>query len=101
MQFDSASENKVDSLAFIAYLIEMRIFHVVKLRYLIIGNTHENIDQLLYMYFSVITGIFEDLCVFPDAYSRYVKGFDPSNLKDLMQVKNWKPNKSLYLQKKL
>ena len=49
---------KVDSFC----LIEMRIFHVVKLSYLIVGHTHEDVDQ----YFSVISRFFRKLimCIY-------------------------------------
>ena len=63
LQLDNASENKSRQfLAFIAYLIEMRIFHVVKLSYLIVGHTHEDVDQ----YFSVISRFFRKLimCIY-------------------------------------
>ena len=50
LQLDNASDNKSRQfLAFVAYLVEMRVFQLVKLSYLLVGHTHEDVDQ----YFSI------------------------------------------------
>ena len=52
MQLDSASENRsLQFLAFLALLIEYKIFLKITVSYLIVGHTHEDVDQ----YFSVIS----------------------------------------------
>ena len=52
LQLDNASDNKSKQLlAFIAYLVEKRIFNRVKVSYLIVGHTHEDVDQ----YFSCLS----------------------------------------------
>jgi hypothetical protein len=56
LQLDNASDNKSRLfLAFIAYLVQEGVFLKVKLTYLIVGHTHEDIDQ----YFSVISRYFK------------------------------------------
>lgn len=56
LQLDNASDNKsIQMLAFLGYLIEKRIFHKITVSYLIVGHTHEDIDQ----YFSVISRFFK------------------------------------------
>ena len=51
LQFDNASDNKCKAmLAFCAALVEMGCFEKIKINFLIVGHTHEDIDQ----YFSVI-----------------------------------------------
>ena len=48
LQLDTASDNKSKQfLAFIAYLVENCVFHVVKLSYLIVAHTHEDVDQYI------------------------------------------------------
>ena len=48
LQLDNASDNKSKQfLAFIAYLVENRVFNVVKLSYLIVAHTHADVDQYL------------------------------------------------------
>jgi len=45
LQLDNASDNKSKQfLAFNAYLVENCVFHVVKLSYLIVAHTHEDVD---------------------------------------------------------
>jgi hypothetical protein len=52
LQLDNAPDNKSKQfLAFCAYLVEMEIFDCVKVSYLMVGHTHENIDS----YFSCIS----------------------------------------------
>ena len=52
LQLDNGPDNKSKHfLAFISYLVEQKIFHKVKLSYLIVGHTHEDVDQ----YFSCIS----------------------------------------------
>ena len=51
LQLDNASDNKsAQFLAFLAYLIEKGCFDCIKLSYLIVGQTHDIIDQ----WFSVL-----------------------------------------------
>ena len=51
LQLDNASDNRsAQFLAFIAFKVEMGSFDKVKVSYLIVGHTHEIIDQ----WFSVI-----------------------------------------------
>ena len=46
LQLDNASYNKsAQFLAFLAFLVEMGCFDCIKLSYLIVGHTHEIIDQ--------------------------------------------------------
>jgi hypothetical protein len=46
LQMDNASDNKSKQiLAFMAYMVEMQYFDVIKLSYLIVSHTHEDIDQ--------------------------------------------------------
>jgi hypothetical protein len=46
LQLDNASENKSKHfLAFMAYLVEIGAFDVIKLSYLIVAHTHEDVDQ--------------------------------------------------------
>ena len=48
LQLDNASDNKSKQfLAFITYLVENRVFNVVKLSYLIVAHTHADVDQYL------------------------------------------------------
>ena len=52
LQLDNASDNKsLQFLAFIAYLVEMGVFDSIKVNYLIVGHTHELVDQ----WFSVLS----------------------------------------------
>jgi hypothetical protein len=52
LQLDNGPDNKSkQSLAFLAYLVEQKIFHCIKVSYLMVGHTHENIDS----YFSCIS----------------------------------------------
>jgi hypothetical protein len=52
LQLDNASDNRsAQFLAFIAFMVEMGSFDKVKVSYLIVGHTHEIIDQ----WFSVIS----------------------------------------------
>ena len=58
LQLDNASDNKSKLLlAFIAYLvrIQMGVFQVIKVSYLVVGHTHEDIDS----YFSTISRHFK------------------------------------------
>jgi hypothetical protein len=56
LQLDNASDNKSRHfLAFLAYLIEQKIFHKIKVSYLIVGHTHEDIDA----FFSVLSRYFK------------------------------------------
>jgi hypothetical protein len=46
LQLDNAADNKSRQfLAFLAYLVEMGVFETIKVSYLIVGHTHEDIDQ--------------------------------------------------------
>ena len=58
LQLDNASDNKAYSiLTFCSYLVECGVFGEIKLSYLIVGHTHEDIDQ----FFSVISQHFASL----------------------------------------
>jgi hypothetical protein len=52
LQMDNASDNKSKQiLACMAYLVETKNFDVIKLSYLIVAHTHEDVDQ----WFSVLS----------------------------------------------
>lgn len=52
LQLDNGPDNKSkEFLAFLAYLVQMRVFDSIKVSYLLVGHTHEDIDQ----YFSCIS----------------------------------------------
>ena len=52
LQMDNGPDQKSKQfLAFLAYLVESGVFHKIKVSYLIVGHTHEDIDQ----YFSCIS----------------------------------------------
>ena len=52
LQMDNGPDQKSKQfLAFLAYLVERNVFHTIKVSYLIVGHTHEDIDQ----YFSCIS----------------------------------------------
>ena len=52
LQLDNGPDNKSKHfLAFISFLVEQKIFHKVKLSYLIVGHTQKDVDQ----YFSCIS----------------------------------------------
>ena len=52
LQLDNAKDNKsAQFLAFIAFLVELHCFECIKVSYLIVGHTHEIIDQ----WFSVLS----------------------------------------------
>jgi hypothetical protein len=56
LQMDNASDNKSRQLfAFLAYLVEKNIFQKIKVSYLVVGHTHEDIDG----YFSLISRFFK------------------------------------------
>ena len=58
VQLDNASDNKAYVvLAFMSFLVEREIFEEVDLNFLMVGHTHEDIDQ----YFSVISRKFNTL----------------------------------------
>lgn len=58
VQMDNASDNKAHAvLAFVAHLVEGGVFDSVALNFLMVGHTHEDIDQL----FSVISRRFKTL----------------------------------------
>jgi len=58
VQMDNASDNKAKVvMAFAAQLVEAGIFEEIELNFLIVGHTHEDIDQ----YFSVISRYFKHL----------------------------------------
>jgi hypothetical protein len=57
LQLDNAPDNKSKRfLAFIGYLIEKKVFKKIKVSYLIVGHTHEDIDSL----FSAISRYFKN-----------------------------------------
>ena len=56
LQLDNASDNKSrEMLAFCGYLVQLGVFNSIKLSYLVVGHTHEYIDQ----YFSCISCFFK------------------------------------------
>lgn len=56
LQMDNASDQKSrEFLGFLGYLIQKKVFTKIKLSYLVVGHTHEDIDQ----YFSVISKHFK------------------------------------------
>ncbi len=58
LQLDNASDNKSKTmLAFATYLVEAGVFESIELNFLMVGHTHEDIDQ----FFSVIAGRFKRL----------------------------------------
>jgi hypothetical protein len=56
LQMDNASDNKNrHMIAFLAYLVENNIFQKIKVSFLIVGHTHEDIDG----FFSLISRFFK------------------------------------------
>jgi hypothetical protein len=56
LQLNNAPDNKSKVfLAFISYLIEKKVFQKIKLSYLIVGHTHEDVDS----FFTVISRYFK------------------------------------------
>jgi hypothetical protein len=56
LQLDNASDNKSKLFfSFLAFLVEKRVFNCIKVSYLIVGHTHEDIDS----YFSALSRFFK------------------------------------------
>lgn len=83
LQLDNASDNKSYSiLAFCSYLVERGVFGEIKLSYLIVGHTHEDIDQ----FFSVISQHFASLrrgvvVSFENFQQEVISSFKPESAK--------------------
>ena len=83
LQLDNASDNKSYSiLAFCSYLVERGVFGEIVLSYLMVGHTHEDIDQ----FFSVISQHFSSLgrgavISFQDFQTEVVGSFKQDSLK--------------------
>ena len=77
LQLDNASENKgLQFLAFIAHLVEMGGFDSVKLSYLIVGHTHDLLDQWCSILSKIIKRILMQLlsiCAFLSALLTHFK----------------------------
>jgi hypothetical protein len=75
LQLDNAPDNKSKRfLAFVAYLIQKKVFKKVKLSYLIVCHTHEDVDSL----FSAISRFFKYCLRRVLTVAAFIKGLSDS-----------------------
>jgi hypothetical protein len=89
LQLDSASVNKNKSfMAFLSLLVESGVFKEVQVNFLIVGHTHEDIDQMFSCFSRALRQ--NDAYTFDEMYQIFQGGYSPAPVRiNISEIPDW------------